>query len=838
MIATSVTTIAAPLKKQSSALSDISPVGKDAVSINENPVDITVENAGNIIRLSYHISDYTYKPVNIQGHDYVTVALGKESNIDAIGMPDLPRIPRSILIPDTAKMSIRVIDTKYTEYNNVWVAPSKGTLSRLVNPADVPYSFDRIYREDAAYPQGIAELSTPYVIRDFRGQVVTIYPFHYNPVRHTLQVYSDITVEVFPDGADAVNIIERSGFPELVDTDFIPLYEDHFLNYNTMSRYTPVGEQGKMLVITYGSFYSAMLPFVQWKNMKGVPTTMVNVTQAGSTAAAIKTYITNFYNTNGLTFVLLVGDLAQIPTFTAVSGESDPTYSYIVGSDHYPDIFVGRFSAQTVAQVQTQVERSVEYEKYPQAGATWYQKGIGIGSEYGTGDDNEYDYQHIRNIRTDLLTYGYSAVDEFYGGSQGGNDSSGEPTPAMISAALNNGRGIINYCGHGSETSWGTSSFSNSNIYALTNDNKLPFIWSVACVNGDFSVSECFAEAWMRSTHAGEPIGAIATFMSSINQYWNPPMAAQDEFVDILIGSYVNNRKNTFGGISENGCMLMNDQYGSDGYDMTDTWHVFGDPSLQVRTKMPVAMTVTHDSSIPPGATTFAVHVYRVNGALCALSRNYVLLGYAYANSTGDATIQLSQPLSGTENVTLVVTAYNKIPYMTSIPVGSVTPSAPTQPTDVTPWHTDANDLYKGIGGKGIQYTYQSTSTETGGDLYFTFYWGDTTSTVVGPVSGAASVSHAYGVGTFSITVTVKHGATGTPSDPSPARSVNMFKLGDVQGDGWVTFADIDPFVAALSGKTAFYATNPTMYWYTADCNLNNDVTFADIDPFVALIGT
>jgi len=173
--------------------------------------------------------------------------------------------------------------------------------------------------------------------------------------------------------------------------------------------------------------------------------------------------------------------------------------------------------------------------------------------------------------------------------------------------------------------------------------------------------------------------------------------------------------------------------------------------------------------------------------------------------------------------------------------VGTQTiPNPPATPMDVTTWHTDLNDLNKGIGAKEIQYTYSTYSTAEN-NLYYRFFWGDgSNSGWIGPYNSGqtATASHAYAtVGTFSITVTVKHGTTGIPSNPSPARSVRMFKLGDVQGDNKVTFADIDPFVAALGGKTAFYATSPTMYWYTADCNLDNMVTFADIDPFVQLLG-
>jgi len=171
-------------------------------------------------------------------------------------------------------------------------------------------------------------------------------------------------------------------------------------------------------------------------------------------------------------------------------------------------------------------------------------------------------------------------------------------------------------------------------------------------------------------------------------------------------------------------------------------------------------------------------------------------------------------------------------------------PPAPTQVTDTTPWNIYAADMYKGIGGipgryNGQPASYQSTSTEPGSDLYFTFFWGDGNSTVVGPVSGSASATFAYGHwGTYSITVTVQHGPTGTSSDPSVARSVRMYKAGDVQCDDTVTFADIDPFVEALYGHAAWATNHPDRYWFTADCNFDHAVTFADIDPFVELLGT
>jgi dienelactone hydrolase len=57
---------------------------------------------------------------------------------------------------------------------------------------------------------------------------------------------------------------------------------------------------------------------------------------------------------------------------------------------------------------------------------------------------------------------------------------------------------------------------------------------------------------------------------------------------------------------------------------------------------------------------------------------------------------------------------------------------------------------------------------------------------------------------------------------------------GDLNCDGAVTFDDIDAFVAALSGQSAYQAAYPACQWLHADCNCDGGVTFDDIDAFVA----
>ncbi|MDP7028140.1 MAG: C25 family peptidase propeptide domain-containing protein, partial [Candidatus Marinimicrobia bacterium] len=57
------------------------------------------------------------------------------------GSPDMHKYARSIVIPDDRQMSIKVLSSDFVDYENILIAPSKGNLSRLIDPSDVEYEF-------------------------------------------------------------------------------------------------------------------------------------------------------------------------------------------------------------------------------------------------------------------------------------------------------------------------------------------------------------------------------------------------------------------------------------------------------------------------------------------------------------------------------------------------------------------------------------------------------------------------------------------------------------------------------------------------------------------------
>ena len=655
-----------------------------------------VSSSEESIKVNVQVPGFYTTTVTTPRGEAKIVSMPKAVSTAQAGEPNLPMTGIPAIIGDHAHMAIRVVDAQHRDFENVEVAPSKGDFPRTIDPATVPYTYGECYNQNTFFPASNVSLYEPYIVRDFRGQNMVVYPYAYNPVTKTLRVYYNMTIEMYKVDDNGENVMEaRKSNTIKMDSDFKSMYQRHFINYEaSMAKYTPLDEEGDLLIICHDNFLSAMTDFVNWKKTRGVNTTIVGTSTISSslTYSNLKTYIQNQYNANNnLTHVLLVGDVAQIPGYSysgggsSYSGLGDNPYGQIVGSDIYNDLFIGRFSAQTVAQVTTQVNRTITYERDLTTTATWLQNGDGVSrNEGGSGHNGEDDYQHIDNIRTDLLSYGYNTVYQDYE-----NLSGYTGTASSISSHINSGVGIVNYCNHGNNQMWGVASYSNTHVNNLTNSNKLPFIWSVACLVGKYDntstsygsnytigqSNDCFAEAWMHATRSSSdltPTGAVGALMSYINQPWIPPMWAQDECVDILVESYNSNIKRTWGGTSINGIMGIFDHYSTSTSEAVGTyqaWVLYGDPTLMLRTKTPQAMTVTHSGALPLGSANYTLNVSNGNGALATITdADHNILGSATV-SNGTATINVSGNLTPNATLTLCVFGYNKVTYLGTITV-------------------------------------------------------------------------------------------------------------------------------------------------------------------------
>lgn len=594
------------------------------------------------------------------------------------GFPDMQHLTISLQIPDRGNTRIRIINAEFSEFKNFKVAPLKGDPQFSDLPDWDTYSYNlQIYKNKSFYPENLIEAGRPYIWCDARGQAIQVYPFQYNPATETLRVYHSISFEIISVNEPAENelINYSASYGKLSGLNTVN--KNHFANYGNSLRYTPVEEAGNMLIICPAQFIDVLKPFADWKTQTGIECEIVDMASIAN-AEVLKQFVSDYYYSKGLTYLLLAGDAAQVPTLQAENGASDNMYGYIAGNDHYPEVLVGRFPAETVRQLTTMVERSMNYEKTAPGNAA-YANFTGIASELGPGDDGEKDFEHLRNLGKILLEGSYNQFTELYDGSQGGTDAQGNPSRVMVEEAVNIGTGAIMYIGHGTINSWQTTGFSSTDVTRLSNTVVHPFIWSAGCNSGDFVTTTCLAEAWLRAENNDQPTGAVAAMMSTSTQSWYPPMEAQDEIALILAGRKISVNTRTFGGISMSACMKMNDKYGLGGYRVTDTWNIFGDPSVVVRTAEPKEISVHHASVIGRDARGFVVKL-PVSDALACISHNGKLLGAARAEE-GVAVINLQQ-LPVAETINLTITDYNYKPYITEITITDL-PAIAVNPTPV-----------------------------------------------------------------------------------------------------------------------------------------------------------
>ncbi len=527
-----------------------------------------------------------------QNKEYQTVPFESCLPTKEKGFPEVSYFRMVFQLRNNQNYKLVVQNLAFDElsYEGEWL-PSRGQILRTVDPATVPYKMDNAALMDTDYPGSeFAVPGDPFLIREVRGVGVTIFPILLNTVQKRVKILQTIEFELVPvEEGIAVNRQPQRVLKIFSRNE--PVLNALFANF----RWTGELDDGlgHMLVIYTADFESAIQPFIAHKESLGFTVTE----QVVAPLTNVKSIIQDAYDADSaLLYVQLVGDWEDIQCEKmAYNGDNcfnwdgcpeDNALGLVSGGDDYYDLIISRFSAGDATDVTTQVNRVIAYET--NANQTWWKKALGIASAEGgvdEGDDGESDKEHLEIIKTyKLLPAGYTVYDEY--------DPTG--TVSGVASAVNEGVQVINYIGHGWTFGWSSPGrgFSSSNVNALTNASKVPFIFSVACSVGEYNGDTCFAETWLRKTNGG----AVSAVMSTISQPWDPPMRGQDYMNDLLTGGYgyavnpgtgisTDYGKTRLGSIVFNAFNLQIAEAGREDVATTKTWVLFGDGSLLVTGK-------------------------------------------------------------------------------------------------------------------------------------------------------------------------------------------------------------------------------------------------------------
>jgi hypothetical protein len=554
-------------------------------------------------------------------------------------------------------------------------------------------SFDQtIAVPSAEVPQTVVQLGRPAIWRDLRVVTLRIAPCW--DFATTTLIARRLLVRIESIGGLGIN--EKTRSVRSVSPMWDNLYRRHVLNYDSMD--LPKGERGtgkRYLVISRDRFNSQTPQFVTWKTRQGYRVDIVTLEDLGYTDPtptaclnATRNYIQNAYNTWPETpeFVLLVGDiLGSIPdgsiyteTFYNMlwwegTRYYDQWYALLEGSDLLPDIMLGRFPDVNTTRLDYELAKTIEYEKYPNIDGTWQKNALMTAKhQYEPNGPTMQTKAYVSDI---LSGWGMDVTERFQS----------QATPSQILPVVNQGLTFYNYRGYycGS-TNW-YDTFRSSDVQYLTNTDKLG-VWTIlSCSSAHFDGSSAItAELLLRHdyTNPASPKGAVA-FIGSQAYTWYLYNNALDKGI---YQAFTNNGASILGDAFVSGKLFA---YNTTSHSDTQAvmmreYTILGDPSLQVWTDVPTAMTVTTDpTTIPVGpSTNVDISVTTatrapIPGALVCLWKGTEVYIYGYTNTAGSITLPVQPTTEGT--VKLTVTAYNHVPHLSDIPAasGSGIPQAP-----------------------------------------------------------------------------------------------------------------------------------------------------------------
>jgi hypothetical protein len=238
--------------------------------------------------------------------------------------------------------------------------------------------------------------------------------------------------------------------------------------------------------------------------------------------------------------------------------------------------------------------------------------------------------------------------------------------PTLISH-LNQGYQFCHGAAHGSSSGWyyyyGSTLLNGPDAYSLTNGNKLTVVNSIACISGGFDMGDCQAEQFVLNPNGG----AVASIQNSREGWGTPPSMGPSERLDAkfysqLFWDHVFQIGATHAGSKD----YFVSQAQADPYMRWCVYelNLFGDPNMPLWTEIPVAMTVNHPQSVPPGPQNFTVGVSDggtpIEDALVCVM-NSTVYEHGYTNSSGEITFSIDPSEDDTLQVT--ATAYNYFPY-------------------------------------------------------------------------------------------------------------------------------------------------------------------------------
>jgi hypothetical protein len=389
---------------------------------------------------------------------------------------------------------------------------------------------------------------------------------------------------------------------------------------------TGAGRSLDYLVVTSEDYSDSFAELVDYKNSCGLATEMAYIedilasSPGWDDAEKLRNYITDRWELDGISYVLLAGDGSVVPTreiylycegyddtapcdlyFSDLDGDWDASGDHQYGQpeddlDLYADVAVGRALFDTPEEAAVFVERSIMYGQSPPPGG-WSSRAMLCGAGLFTG----YTGAKVCDSIAARLP-GDWEVNKAY---EDLGLSDGFTTHIDI---IESGTNWNHYAGHGNTTGiywqgYPSSMMTNSIASDLTNGDRAGIHHSIGCHPGAFHSGECCAEALWHNAGGG---ASSVMFNSSYGWEGYIPEMGVSEWMCVYLTEEVFELGNgligpAFATSKDRRVPLWSGGHDRELYCIMD-WNAYHDPTLAVlQSGAPVA---GGQHPVPGGAVT------------------------------------------------------------------------------------------------------------------------------------------------------------------------------------------------------------------------------------------
>ncbi len=509
----------------------------------ETPSAVVLDQSSRHLTVRFDFSGIYARDVNTVYGEFKKISLDNETNCtsSAPGTPSLPQLTEIIHAPLGYKAEISSVEADWFAVGNVRIYPQQ--LPLRDGDTDTDFQFDsQAYQSSGVIPEkGIASVGNMQGWGGVPVTGLTIFPVRYTPSSQQLKIAESVTVTInfIPDPNQNIVV------PRVPNHKMNRLHQTAILNPpQVLPRPLDADENEpvRLLFILHEEALETAQPLIDFHHSSGMRSDIWLADEIED-EFEIKNRITEMFE-EGLEYVFIIGDgytdNPHVPLHwwdpedPPEAVDNDPTDSdsdswYVCldppdedgFDDHLPELAIGRlvYEMNNLDQLEVQVNKLINYIYWngENRDRDALARTLVIADNFENDDEREFFIGTKRRISEEDYNLPSPDFIQAFGNQNGITDQ-------FVIERMNEGVGIVNYRGHGSENMWAqwnnaNQSFTTGDVENIENQGNPFILISSACETGDIADHgpnanlDCLLESFQK--HDGGSLSAHGCIIST-----------------------------------------------------------------------------------------------------------------------------------------------------------------------------------------------------------------------------------------------------------------------------------------------------------------------------------